>query len=76
MGAYSVAEVKAQLSAILDSVEKGETVVITRRGKPIARISRETPTDTAIDWATIDAFRDSLRKSKASVTALRKGSRY
>ncbi|MEO6021838.1 MAG: type II toxin-antitoxin system prevent-host-death family antitoxin [Burkholderiales bacterium] len=76
MGAYSVAEVKAQLSAILEAVERGETVVITKRGKSVARISRETRGDSVIEWATIDAFRDSLRKSKASVTALRKRARY
>ena len=51
-------------------------MVITKRGKPVARISRETRGDSAIDWATIDAFRDSLHKSKASVTALRKRARY
>jgi len=29
---------KAQLSELLDEVERGETVVITRHGKPIARL--------------------------------------
>lgn len=32
----SVAEAKAHLSELLDAVEKGEHVQITRRGKPIA----------------------------------------
>lgn len=32
----SVAEAKAHLSEILDAVEKGEHVEITRRGKPVA----------------------------------------
>lgn len=76
MGSYSVAEVKAQLSAILAAVERGENVVITKRGQPVARITRETQGDTAIDWAVIDKFRDGLRNSKASVTALRKRARY
>ena len=31
-------EAKAQFSELLDQVERGETVVITRHGKPIARI--------------------------------------
>jgi antitoxin (DNA-binding transcriptional repressor) of toxin-antitoxin stability system len=34
-------EVKAKLLALLDEVEKGEEIVITRRGKPIARLSAE-----------------------------------
>lgn len=32
---------KAQLSELIDEVERGETVVITRRGKPIVRLMRE-----------------------------------
>jgi prevent-host-death family protein len=32
---------KAQLSELIDEVERGETVVITRHGKPVARLMRE-----------------------------------
>lgn len=35
----SVAEAKAHLSELLDAVEKGERVQITRRGKPIADLT-------------------------------------
>ena len=62
--------------ATFTAVERGENVLITKRGKPVARITRETQSDTAIDWAAIDKFRDGLRKSKTSVTALRKRARY
>lgn len=34
-------EAKAHLPQILDDVERGETVVITRHGRPIARIVPE-----------------------------------
>ncbi len=34
----TVAEAKARLSSLLDAVEAGEAVVITRRGKPIAEL--------------------------------------
>ena len=34
----TVAEAKTQLSSLLDVVEAGEAVVITRRGKPIAEL--------------------------------------
>jgi len=34
----TVAEAKAQLSSLLDAVEAGQAVVITRRGKPIAEL--------------------------------------
>jgi antitoxin (DNA-binding transcriptional repressor) of toxin-antitoxin stability system len=36
----SVVEAKAHLSALLDKVEAGEEVVITRHGRPIAHVSR------------------------------------
>ena len=32
---------KAQLSDLIDEVERGETVVITRHGKPVVRLMRE-----------------------------------
>ena len=32
---------KAQFAELLDDVERGETIVITRHGKPIARLVRE-----------------------------------
>jgi len=34
----TVAEAKTQLSSLLDAVEAGEAVVITRRGKPVAEL--------------------------------------
>ena len=34
----TVAQAKAQFSRLLDAVEAGETVVITRRGKAIAEL--------------------------------------
>lgn len=76
MGAYSVAEAKANLSAILDEVEAGKEIVITRRGKPVARLSRERDASSPIDWSKIDAFRNRLRKSKSVVTAMRNAERY
>jgi len=38
-----VAEAKAQLSSLLDAVEGGEPVLITRRGKPIAAMVPRRP---------------------------------
>lgn len=34
----TVAEAKTHISALLDKVEKGEEVTITRHGKPVARL--------------------------------------
>lgn len=35
---YSSAEAKAQFSALIDRVIAGETIIITRHGKPVARL--------------------------------------
>lgn len=35
----SVAEARARFSEMLDKVEAGETVVITRRGEPVAELT-------------------------------------
>ena len=44
IGAY---DAKARLSELLDRVEKGEQIVITRHGKPIARLVPEGGHDVA-----------------------------
>ena len=41
MRSFGLAQAKAQLSALLDAVESGDEVVITRRGQPVARLVRE-----------------------------------
>ncbi len=42
MRTVNLAEAEAGLFALLDAVEAGEEVVITRRGRPVARLIRET----------------------------------
>lgn len=54
MVSVSVADAKARLSELLDRVEAGETVSITRRGKPAARLVADIPPKQRID---IDALR-------------------
>ena len=39
MQAFNVAEAKAHLSEILEAVSAGEEVVLTKRGKAVARIT-------------------------------------
>jgi len=51
MRTVSLADAKARLSALLDAVEAGEEVVITRRGQPVARMVRERGAAAgASDW--------------------------
>jgi prevent-host-death family protein len=60
MTEVSVAEAKAHLSELLDRVERGEEVVITRRGKPVAKVSGVKRKLEPIDFAAIRAVRDSM----------------
>ena len=41
MREVQASEAKTHLPSLLDAVERGETIVITRHGKPIARIVPE-----------------------------------
>ena len=55
-------EAKTHLSHLLDQVERGETVVITRHGKPVARLVPMTGSST-----------DDRRRAIAQLKELRKG---
>lgn len=73
MQTLSVAQAKARLSEILTQVERGEEVVITRRGQPIARVSRVQRPRKPIDFEALDALRARQRMaSEPSVRLLRK----
>jgi prevent-host-death family protein len=54
MKSVGLAEAKAHLSALLDAVEAGDEVVITRRGRAVARLiadrGPEQPADAG-SWA-------------------------
>ena len=80
MRRVSVAEAKAQLSGLLDAVEQGEDLVITRRGRPVARVSRVAPSKEPIDFAAIDAIREAtpMQQEPAGefIRKLRDGYRY
>jgi prevent-host-death family protein len=53
IGAY---DAKSRLSELLDWVEKGEQIVITRHGKPIARLVPEGRPDRSAALAALDAL--------------------
>jgi len=60
MSEVSLAEAKAHLSALVARAEAGETVCITRRGKPVAHIVAAERPRERIDTATLRAFTDTL----------------
>ena len=60
MRRIQASEAKTQLLSILDDVQNGETVIITRHGKNVARISPDP-----------DMQRERLEKARAGMRALR-----
>ena len=54
-------DAKARLPQLLDEVERGETIIITRHGRPIARIVPE-----------VDRRREEVARAMAELKALRK----
>lgn len=65
MSHYSVAEAKNNLPKLLDRMLAGEEVVITRRGKAIARLEPEESRaeGVVLDLAWIDAHRPPALKA-------------
>lgn len=79
MHTMTLAATKAQLSAVVDQVQNGEEVVITRRGRPVARIVAETsPTRTDPRWIDdLAAFVDAQKPAESnSVVAMRAKETY
>jgi prevent-host-death family protein len=73
MQTVSVARAKARLSEILTEVERGGEVVITRRGRPVARVSPLRGPRKPIDFDLMDALRARQPMAKeSSVKLLRK----
>lgn len=80
MRVMTLADAKARFSAVLDDVVGGESVVITRRGVPIARIvaERAPKRRSATSWVMgLRAFVDAQPMSdEGSVAAMRSAERY
>lgn len=66
MRTVSLAEAKAKLSEIVDKVEAGEEIVITRRGRPVARITcTRKPLQPVKSLADLRAGLPKARRSSA-----------
>jgi prevent-host-death family protein len=56
MDAINLADAKAHLSALVDRVEAGDSIDITRRGKPVARLSSVDKPRKRIDAALLESL--------------------
>lgn len=56
MTAINLAAAKAHLSELVDRVEAGDSIDITRRGKPVARLTAVAKPRKRIDMAMLQAL--------------------
>ena len=73
MVTVNLAQAKAHLSELLDKVAAGEDIVITRHGKPVARVSSVAPPKQPL--RSLAAFRASMPRWRGSSAALLRAAR-
>lgn len=80
MGAISLADAKAHLSELVDRVEAGDSIEITRRGKPVARLTAVAKPRKRIDVALLQSLTATIPPPAESaadlVRSMRDGDRY
>ena len=70
MGQANLAEAKAHLSELVTRAEAGESIQISRRGKPVAQLTSLRPPLQPIDLAAMRALTDSMPDSGVDSTVL------
>jgi len=79
MAAISLADAKAHLSELVDRVETGEPIEITRRGKPVARLSAVARPRLRIDPTLLHSLTTTMPQADGTadfVRAMRDSDRY
>ena len=80
MNAVNLADAKAHLSELIDRVEAGESVDITRRGKPVARLTAVARPRRRVDAALLRSLTATLPPEAEDaadlVRSMRDGDRY
>jgi prevent-host-death family protein len=80
MDAINLAEAKAHLSELIDRVEAGDSIDITRRGKPVARLTPVVRPRRRIDAALLQSLTANMplptEGAADLVRAMRDGDRY
>ena len=70
MEAINLADAKAHLSELVDHVEAGESIDITRDGKPVARLVPIMRAAKPIDLAALQSLTDALPFQANSAASL------
>ncbi len=78
--AINLADAKAHLSELIDRVEAGDSIEITRRGKPVARLTAAARPRRRIDADALRSLTGTLPEQAQSavsfVRSMRDGDRY
>ena len=70
MDTVSLADAKAHLSELVDRVEAGESIDITRRGKPVARLTAIAEPRKRIDAGLLQSLSAALQVQDQSAADL------
>ncbi len=80
MDAINLAEAKAHLSELVDRVEAGASIEITRRGKPVARLTAvarpRKPIDAGLLRSLTAAIPPQSQDAADLMRSMRDGDRY
>ncbi len=76
----SLTDAKARLSELVELAAAGESVVITKRGKPVVRLSRVSASLRPVDLGALQALTERMPRQKTGagefVCGVRDDSRY
>lgn len=70
MDTINLTQAKARLSELLDKVEAGQEIVITRRGKAVAHLSPSTGPRKPLPLGELAAFRASMQRLRRPAAEL------
>ena len=80
MNPINLADAKAHLSELVDRVQAGDSIDITRRGKPVARLTAVARPRKRIDAASLRDLTETMPPQSESaadlVRSMRDGDRY
>ena len=80
MDSINLADAKAHLSELIDRVEAGDSIDITRRGKPVARLTSVATPRKPIDATLLHALTETMPPQAESAAdllrSMRDGDRY
>lgn len=62
-----LAQAKNQLSELIGRVERGETVAVTRRGKPVAQLVVYAPESTGLQREQVQQVFERLRQLRSGL---------